>query len=420
MNKSRKLAIISLVEGASRTLSGPLTLIVITYFLSDIEIGYYYIFLSLVAMKQLLELGVSNVLIQYISHESDEIKRIELCSFTLIWFALLAIIFFILSIFFGQVYFWTQNENDLVEWFLPWLLLLSSVSLLIFLNAFNVILDGFQEQIFLRIQLTIVNTLTSLSLCLFIFLGFGLYSIGMANLIAVFFRIVLIFYYKYKLPTCGFLLEYTKLKHIFIDIWPLLSKVSLVWFAGYFYWNGFNLVSFKILGPVDAGALGVTLALAKAGMDIAMSISRGQNSLYAYKIANGETNSVRSLFKKNVFLSFFILVLGYGLFIYFKYIFPDFYIFNKIVDFENMMWVFLFYISSFLISQVSNFIRAFKIEPFVIYTIIMSIVVVFSFYISVSYFDTYLLLPAVLNLISFLYVIKVYYYILDSNNKCIT
>ena len=54
---------------AWKLLTGQLTLLVIVYFLSDVEQGYYYAFQYLLAMQIFVELGLHVVIINVASHE---------------------------------------------------------------------------------------------------------------------------------------------------------------------------------------------------------------------------------------------------------------------------------------------------------------------------------------------------------------
>lgn len=74
------------------------------------------------------------------------------------------------------------------------------------------------------------------------------------------------------------------------------NKRSLV--LGYFYWNGFNIISFKYLGPEIAGYIGISISIMRAGQNIAMSILNSQMTLYANNIANGFVKEAKKIFDK--------------------------------------------------------------------------------------------------------------------------
>ena len=52
-----------------RIISGPLVLLCIPYFLSAIDQGYWYTFISVAALSVLADLGFSNIILQFSAHE---------------------------------------------------------------------------------------------------------------------------------------------------------------------------------------------------------------------------------------------------------------------------------------------------------------------------------------------------------------
>ncbi|MEY2921650.1 MAG: hypothetical protein RL108_259, partial [Bacteroidota bacterium] len=123
-----------------QSVGGLIVLLLVTNFLSLTEQGYYYTFASILAIQIFFELGLSNIIIQYVAHENAKldwdnnfnftgsviaISRLSsLLKFSIKWFVLLSLFIFIGLVFSGIFFFNIfKNNKVLVEWQYPWILL---------------------------------------------------------------------------------------------------------------------------------------------------------------------------------------------------------------------------------------------------------------------------------------------------------
>ncbi|MEH4916328.1 O81 family O-antigen flippase, partial [Escherichia coli] len=314
--KYKTLSLLSVCLSSIRVFLGPITLLVLAKNLSTEELGFYYAFFSLTAMAQLLEVGMSSVLKQYYSHSyaihdisEKNIKISNYFNFSIYWYLILSILFFILGG--GVSYVMFNDYNGIVNWKLPWffLLFVSCTNLLVL--PLNAMLDGTQRQQLLMKANIVSQLMIAISLWLTIYLGLGLYSLGLSQLVGILFFLLSVFIFN----KCRFqFIEIHKknfsFKTVFNELWPLLKKTSIVWFLGYFYWNGFNIISFKYLGAEIAGFVGMSMSIMRAGQNIAISILNSQMTLYASNIAMGKIDEARRVFKKYFIISFLLLISG--------------------------------------------------------------------------------------------------------------
>ena len=93
----------------------------ITRFLTGIEQGFYYTFGSLMAIQVFFELGLTGILIQYVAHEASHLQILpdntvdgeqrfksrlsSLVHFSFKWYGFISILFLIVIIIIGFVYF---------------------------------------------------------------------------------------------------------------------------------------------------------------------------------------------------------------------------------------------------------------------------------------------------------------------------
>jgi|SaaInlLV_10m_DNA_1039704.scaffolds.fasta_scaffold06078_2 hypothetical protein len=360
--------------------SGPLILLAISSELSAEEIGFYYIFLSIVALKSLLELGITTVLKQHIVHEEDNHSKIsELINFNYHWFAILSLLFLVFCFLLSRYLFFDYSGE--IEWKMPWIAtsLISSVSLL--LMSLHVISDSAGQQVLLRRSIAISSVGYCFVLLISLINGLGLYSIPMAILVSEIFFAYLLrgIFLESKIHIKS---EPKNLIKIFNEIRPLLSKVAIVWFVGYFYWNGFNLISFKFLGPEAAGLILFSIALVKSVNDICASLVISQMTIYSEYIAKKDVNKAFSIFKKTVLIGFTLLMCGYVFILLARWRLPEFYLFEKLIDATNICQLILFFITVYFITCSNNFVRCFKIEPFVYLSTFNAITVPGAFFYS--------------------------------------
>ncbi|MEX5790053.1 hypothetical protein AB6H13_20235, partial [Providencia vermicola] len=67
-HRGNNIAIFSLLAKSINIFCGPITLLIISSKLSSEEIAFYYTFFNLIALQQLVELGLGFTLKQCISH----------------------------------------------------------------------------------------------------------------------------------------------------------------------------------------------------------------------------------------------------------------------------------------------------------------------------------------------------------------
>ncbi|HGX0086754.1 TPA: O81 family O-antigen flippase, partial [Escherichia coli] len=188
--KYKTLSLLSVCLSSIRVFLGPITLLVLAKNLSTEELGFYYAFFSLTAMAQLLEVGMSSVLKQYYSHSyaihdisEKNIKISNYFNFSIYWYLILSILFFILGG--GVSYVMFNDYNGIVNWKLPWffLLFVSCTNLLVL--PLNAMLDGTQRQQLLMKANIVSQLMIAISLWLTIYLGLGLYSLGLSQLVGI-------------------------------------------------------------------------------------------------------------------------------------------------------------------------------------------------------------------------------------------
>ncbi len=404
------ISLFSALANGIKLLAGPITLLFISKNLNSEQIGFYYTFFSLVAMQQLAELGLGHTLKQFIAHAyklengtwiSESKAKIKgYVSFGFKWFAVVALFLILVVAPAGWAYY--SDYTGTVNWLSPWLMLIGVSALVTSLIPIQILLDATQNQKRVYQAQSVSALVNSVAIWVLISLGAGLYTIPLALIASN--TVFYVLLSPLVRPFYQALLDVkvsANLFSIFKELWPLFSRVSIVWAVGFLFWNGFNLISFKIYDADFAGKVIFTIALARAGFGLAESLFSSQITVISYKIAQGHIQHAQQYAKKYQLIALLILVLGYSAFCILTQLWPRFFLVQKTVDLEYTISIFLFFILNLILIVQNDFVRCFKVEPFVLVSIFKGILVPLSFYIGNELgFKIYLYPPVLIMVIS--------------------
>lgn len=388
-SKNIRVASISFLARIVKLLIAPISLLLISKQLNNEELAFYYMFFSLVGMQQLAELGIGHTMKQYIAHDykvengnwtEDSKCRIKGYYHLInLWF--IGVSLFILFIVGGVGYFYLGLTNSDIIWKGAWIALVCVSALATFFSPMTILLDSMQKQETVQKVNLYSGIVGSIVLWVCLEMNLGLYSIAVSSfsiiVISLFIMISSFFEIKNKLDRVK---SSDTFKMVFKKISPLLYRVSVVWGVGFLFWNTFNFVSFSVLDANEAGKVIFCIALAKAGLGISESITQSQSTIYSNLIANKKKSEAVSVFKKYKMISVLLLLSGYSMFFVIWSFFPNFYLFERIPDKYLVVQIFLFHLILLIYMLKNNFVRCFKIEPFVKQSIFMSLSLPILFY----------------------------------------
>ncbi|MEJ8679050.1 hypothetical protein P0C22_10885 [Plesiomonas shigelloides] len=393
--KHRSIATAAFISQALRVISGPLTILFVARNLTSEEMSFYYSFFNVIALQQILEMGLGFVIKQYISHEYkiDQERNWLNCSIANVksYFIFASVWFFVIALFvlgmvglFG-IWFFSSYQGDIV-WQSPWWAIVVITSITTLVTPIQFLLEGCQQQLILYKARVFSALVSALSLCISLYYGAGLYSVAVSLLCSN--LALYLFIYKPSAELLNKLFSVSSSKTIrktLAEIWPMLSKLSVTWVMGYFLWNSFNLIAFKFL-PLDlAGRVGFTLSLARAGLSIAESLVASQTTIYASQISDGKIDIAKANFEKLMLLSCAVLFSGYLLYLLAAIGFSDFFIFSKALPIKETVWVFIYFLLLLPVLLQANFCRCFKREPYFYLSMFVNIQVPIVFLITCYY-----------------------------------
>ena len=318
--------------------TGVASIFFITTYLTGVEQGFYYTFGSLLALQVFFELGLTWVITQFVAHESSHLRLnphlvyegeqvflsrlASLVHFCVKWYFYLAIVVFLFLSFLGYFFFSRYGEDEeIISWQIPWILICLGTAIKIFQSPFNSFFTGlgkvkemskigFWQQIFLP-----------LSTWLGLILGFKLYVVGIGYLISV--LIWQLFVWNTDLSKIIINLwkvEITERVSYFKELFPYQWRIALSWVSGYFIFQLFNPVLFATEGAVVSGQMGMTLHALNAIQSFSYSWLHTKVPLYSKLIALKDYLSLDNLFNRTLkqmtrvclfLLLFFLLVIWF-------------------------------------------------------------------------------------------------------------
>lgn len=374
-----------LIQGAL----GLITLLFVTSFVSVELQGWYYTFSSLAAIYTIFDLGLSAVLVQLTSHIFSKVKWLprggvtgkgvdefnSLLHQSVTFYIGLASLYLLIVTPVG-VFFFSFKEPVIIDWFLPWISLVTFTACNIFSLPFIALVEGsgrINDVYHLRI---IQNILGSVFLWGALTFGYKLWALSM--LPAVSFIIVLIWLIFLK-PTFLMSSFYKRTGRVAWkeQVWPLQWRVGLSWLAGYLLTQIYTPILFHYDSPKVAGQMGLSLTIANMLGLLAQSWIARRVPDMGKSVANKDWEVFDKVFKHDFYVSLLMYLVGSALLIslvlvlnyathYGERILP-------IIPFVGLLMVVLI---NHIAGAFASHLRAYKKEPLVFVTLISTLVTI--------------------------------------------
>ena len=269
--------------------TGVVSILFIAQFLTKIEQGFYYTFGSIIAIQIFFELGLTNIITQYVAHEASHLswkdkstlkgecryhsRLASLLHFSIKWYSIIGVAFFIVLLGVGYFFFGYYSPSaEEVNWLWPWIIVSIGTVCNLFISPLLAILMGLdkvKEVSKMRFfQQIIIPVTTWIGLAL----GLKLYVVGIASLLSVLYIVI----YSSLTELRSILnnlwrVKVTEKVSYMKEIFPYQWKIALSWVSGYFIFQFFNPVLFATEGAAVAGQMGMTLAVLNGIMAFSQS-----------------------------------------------------------------------------------------------------------------------------------------------------
>lgn len=388
-----------------KILSGPLLLLLIPIYLTPESQGYWYTFVNLAALVVFADLGFSTIILQFSAHEfanltfSDKTTLIgnkknlarlgSLLRFSLKWSTSMALGVFPFIIIIG--YFILNEKESLVDWKTPWFIY-AMASVFVFVNS--IILSfiegcnsvGNVQRI--RFHISLINISTTLLLLIF---NAQLYALAFSLLIGAASGMIIIMY-RYGIM----LNQLYQASNNIVNTWkkeimPLMWRYAVSWISGYFIFSIFTPIAFHYYGVIEAGKVGFSIAVCTAIFGVAniwmIIIIPRINILVAHK----NYKELDLLFKTHLNYSIITYLISIAVLFLLITIFDNILIAERLVSPISLLTITLGWFFQIIINSYAIYMRAHKIEPLFIVSLLAAVyttitTLILSVYFKFDYF----------------------------------
>lgn len=375
-----------------RIISGPVILFLIPLYLSMEEQGCWYTFTSLAALSIFADLGFGAIVLQFSAHEftclrfmpnkfiggsKEQINRLaSFFRFTVRWGIRAILVVFPLISIGGYFFLFRQLQSSSIGWQWGWLIYSCASGIIFFNNILLTFFEGcnsvakLQE---IRFRMAVATSLTMIG-CLFT--DAGLYALVFSGIVSA--GSGIFFLYRHFRKSMYQLWRASQ-SHRY-DWWPefssLMWRYALSWCSGYFGLSAYTPVAFYFWGPEAAGKVGLSMAMWTAGLGIANCWMTAVVPRLNMMVEEKVWDRLDQLFRKSFWRTIATMLAGGSGFLTVYAATRDMLpIWKRILSLEGMMILFLCWLGQLVINSWATYLRAYKKEPLMVYSIIFSLYV---------------------------------------------
>ena len=377
---------------------GPIMLLLIPLFLSDIDQGFWFTFGSIAAFSVLANLGFTTIIAQFSAHEYAYLKFnkegelegdaahldriVSLFRFIFKWVSFIVVIAFPIILLVGG--FILNTHGNIGDWIIPWIIYVIVSGGNFFVSFFLCFFEGCDKITKIQLSRFVASVVTTVAQIVLLVLDFSLYALAISALLGLIANVFLLGFgfkkaivqmFKHKLGhKCQWMKEFMQL------FW----RYALNTIAGFLIFQIFTPITFIMFGPVEAGRVGITLALVQACFSIAMVWIGVISPRMNMAAAKGEWKTMDRLLYKNLSLSLVTYVIG-GVSILGGYaiLINHWSILERFLPLLPLGILVLTYFLQVIIGGTAVYGRAHKIEPYMVPALVSSAISLIVTFISV-------------------------------------
>lgn len=382
------------------TLAGAVNVLLIARFLSQTEQGYYYTFLSLVAIQVVFELGFSFVILQMAAHERARLTTFQadkvegdmsayarlasILQQAVRWYTRLAFAMVATLLVVGIRFFSTHNRTgETIHWLLPWCLDAIAAALVFQIDPIISFLEGCGWVVGVAKMRFFQAAAASLIAWMCLLLHHGLFApaatIGAQALVGLSY---LVFVHGKLLRG---LLSVPKGPHYVSwrqEIWPFQWRIAVSWGSNYFVYQLFTPVLFAFSGPVVAGRMGMSLSIGTSISNVALAWISTKAAPFGSLVAKKQIGALNRLFRKTLIQStamlFICEVAGLSVLAGISHFLPKFA--DRFLPLPWFAVLLLTILMGHIVICQAYYLRAHKQEPFLWYWIWIALFSAISVY----------------------------------------
>lgn len=292
--------------------AGVATVLAVPFFLSPVEQGYYYTFVSLLGLHIFFELGLSQVVVQLVGHDAAHLRilktslegensRIErLASLVQLlrrWYMLAAVLFALIGGSAGSIFFMFQGQLPLGDWGPIWAVLSLSTAVSLAYTPALALIEG-TGRVGDVAQLRLLQSVIGYAgLWVVLLAGGGLWAAVVMPIVSAVATALwlrhqggLYHWLRTKPFTVAHCIDWRK------EVLPFQWRIAASWMSGYFIFHAFTPMIFSHQGAVEAGRFGMAMTIFNSVSAIGMSWVNVKSPNFGMHISRGERRELNELF----------------------------------------------------------------------------------------------------------------------------
>ena len=305
-----------------QAVTGLITLVFITNFLSPLEQGYYYTFVSLAALQMILEMGLSIVLVQVAAHEfvglswgergrliggSSE-RFLALIKKSIRWSGVAAL--FVLLLYPAGLFFIAATPHPLdYDWRGAWAILVIATGAAFIFQPILALVEGTGQVIEIYIVRLIQSVFGVLAAWMTLIMGGGLYAAAMMPAANALTAVIWLLIWRPHFLVQSIKAVGAKFSWKF-EVWPMQWRIGLSWLSGYFLVQMHTPLLFRTQNALAAGQMGLTMSVSNMMGLLAMTYMTSQVPKLATAVANRDWLLLDRSFRKAFAISVLAFVFG--------------------------------------------------------------------------------------------------------------
>ncbi len=291
-------------------LAAPITLLLISRFLTPEEQGFYYTFASVLGLQAVFELGFAFVLLQFTSHEMARLgwapdgtvvgnpdakaKLGAMLRVVLFWYGVVAALVVVAVLPAGLLFFGRRDAPD-VDWHGPWVWVVVASAATLFLSPLFALLEGCGLVAEIALQRTAQSMLGNVMLWIALLAGFRLFAAPVLTTVVLACGVAWLLGRKRRflrdlMVTRGGSLSWRE------EIWPFQWRIAVSTLSGYLIFQLFNPILFSYRGAVEAGRMGMSITIMSAMQGTALAWVSTKSAPFGALVARRDFVTLDHLF----------------------------------------------------------------------------------------------------------------------------
>ena len=380
--------------------AGLLTVALVPFYLTSIQLGFYYSFSSLIALQLFFELGLGQVLLfrfasthqQASDHGGLYLDNLaSLLYAARILYRILAILFFIFALPAGLIFFGSVDSQG-VEWHLPWALLVLATSINLSQSVKLVFLEAVGDINHVAVARLRTGILSTIAFLVVLLCGGGLWAASAFPCGTAILMSSWLYRHRNASSYVKARLNHTGLNSKLLSLWmtdilPMQWRISLSWLSGFFIFQLYNPIALSRFGPELAGRIGYTASIISALSVIASTFTTALAPKLAALFAAGKIAEFNKVFDRSAsrsIVAMCILLFAFPITVYASE-FLNLAISAKILSAQDSL---VYSLGSILLGSVtvlSIYLRSQQKEPLVAVSVVTAVLITPALIVGSSY-----------------------------------